>query len=264
MPDLGRFFNVDPLAEEYEDYTLYQFSSNQPIHAKEIEGLESAHDLNKRFKSDPPKRDGALSVTRSVSAWGSYTGIRSAQVRQNYINKVSQLVRTDVTGRIEAKMNARNQTPALTRAIIEAERPSSIEKAKTSGTANKTNSSYNSKAEVYGKAGKGLLVLGAITSTYNISTSDNPERQALKESASWTSAIAGGETGAAIGAVGGPIPAAIGGVLGSVIGGVIGPVAVPDPCSNCVTPDRNKPILDGGLKATQYQQQLKKIEVNNP
>lgn len=48
MPDVGRFFNVDLLAEKYDDYTPYQFSSNQPIHAKELEGLESSNDLNKR------------------------------------------------------------------------------------------------------------------------------------------------------------------------------------------------------------------------
>ncbi len=49
MPDVGRFFNVDPLAEKYDDYTPYQFSSNQPVHAKELEGLESFNDLNKRL-----------------------------------------------------------------------------------------------------------------------------------------------------------------------------------------------------------------------
>lgn len=39
---------MDPLAEEYVDYTLYQFASNQVIHAPEIEGLENADDLNKK------------------------------------------------------------------------------------------------------------------------------------------------------------------------------------------------------------------------
>lgn len=40
--------SIDPLTEEYEDYTPYQFSSNQPVHAKELEGLESSNDLNKK------------------------------------------------------------------------------------------------------------------------------------------------------------------------------------------------------------------------
>lgn len=40
--------SIDPLTEKYEDYTPYQFSSNQPVHAKELEGLESSNDLNKQ------------------------------------------------------------------------------------------------------------------------------------------------------------------------------------------------------------------------
>ncbi len=45
-PALGRFFSIDPLAEKYDHLTPYQFSSNQPIHAIEVEGLESDDDLN--------------------------------------------------------------------------------------------------------------------------------------------------------------------------------------------------------------------------
>lgn len=48
MPDVGRFFNIDPLSEKYEDYTPYQYSSNQPVHGNEIEGLENSNDLNKK------------------------------------------------------------------------------------------------------------------------------------------------------------------------------------------------------------------------
>ncbi|MGX7666053.1 DUF6443 domain-containing protein [Flavobacterium pedocola] len=47
---LGRFMSVDPLAEKYNFMTPYQFSSNQPIHAPELEGMESGdgihHDLD--------------------------------------------------------------------------------------------------------------------------------------------------------------------------------------------------------------------------
>jgi RHS repeat-associated protein len=44
MPDIGRFFSVDPLSEGYEWQSVYVFGSNQPVHAKEIEGLESEED----------------------------------------------------------------------------------------------------------------------------------------------------------------------------------------------------------------------------
>ncbi|HET8885635.1 MAG TPA: DUF6443 domain-containing protein [Salinimicrobium sp.] len=47
-PAIGRFWQIDPLTEKYEWMTPYQFSSNQPIHAPELEGLESSWDLNSR------------------------------------------------------------------------------------------------------------------------------------------------------------------------------------------------------------------------
>lgn len=263
MPDVGRFFNVDPLSEKYEDYTPYQFSSNQPVHGREIEGLENANDLNKRNLLNPPaKSDGIISATRSATAWGGYTGLGSAIVRKNYINTVSKLNKSDVKGRIEAKMNARDATPRLTNSIIESERPSSIERAKTSGTANKTNSGYNSKAEIYGKAGAGLTILAVAGSAYNISTSDNPGKQTVKEVFGWTGAIMGGETGAEIGSLGGPPGAFVGGVVGAILGGTMGSSAVTDPCSNCVIQDKNQPVLDGGLKGIQDQQNHNKIEIN--
>jgi RHS repeat-associated protein len=43
---LGRFFAVDPLAHDYPYYTPYSFAANQPIHAVELEGLESSNDLS--------------------------------------------------------------------------------------------------------------------------------------------------------------------------------------------------------------------------
>lgn len=48
---LARFFSIDPLTSEYPYLTPYQFSSNQPIHAPELEGLESANELSAE-KSD--------------------------------------------------------------------------------------------------------------------------------------------------------------------------------------------------------------------
>lgn len=45
-PSIGRFMSIDPLAEKYNWMSAYQFSSNQVVHAREIEGLESYDDLN--------------------------------------------------------------------------------------------------------------------------------------------------------------------------------------------------------------------------
>ena len=43
---IGRFLSIDPLTKDYPMYSPYHFSSNQPIHAEELEGLESRYDLN--------------------------------------------------------------------------------------------------------------------------------------------------------------------------------------------------------------------------
>jgi len=40
QPDIGRFFNVDPLAEKYNYWTPYAFSGNRVVNARELEGLE--------------------------------------------------------------------------------------------------------------------------------------------------------------------------------------------------------------------------------
>ncbi|GCC53435.1 hypothetical protein SanaruYs_36790 [Chryseotalea sanaruensis] len=41
MPDIGRFFNVDPIAEDYYYNSPYAFSENKVVAHREIEGLEA-------------------------------------------------------------------------------------------------------------------------------------------------------------------------------------------------------------------------------
>jgi len=40
MPDIGRFFNIDPLSEKYAYQSHYNFSENRVIDGRELEGLE--------------------------------------------------------------------------------------------------------------------------------------------------------------------------------------------------------------------------------
>ncbi|SIT25270.1 hypothetical protein SAMN05421786_11490 [Chryseobacterium ureilyticum] len=49
MPDVGRFFNVDPLSEKYAYQSHYNFSENKVTSHKELEGLEAvpADNFNK-------------------------------------------------------------------------------------------------------------------------------------------------------------------------------------------------------------------------
>ncbi len=49
MPDVGRFFNIDPLAEEYPTWAPYVFSGNRVIDSRELEGLEP-HSVHKSYQ----------------------------------------------------------------------------------------------------------------------------------------------------------------------------------------------------------------------
>jgi len=53
-PRIGRFFSSDPLELQYPFLTPYQFSSNTPIMAVELEGLESSEKPNENEKIDEP------------------------------------------------------------------------------------------------------------------------------------------------------------------------------------------------------------------
>jgi RHS repeat-associated protein len=51
MPDIGRFFNVDPLAEKYYYNSPYAFSENKVTTHVELEGLEAEHYLKKEVQN---------------------------------------------------------------------------------------------------------------------------------------------------------------------------------------------------------------------
>ena len=255
-PEIARFMSIDPLTEEYEDYTPYQFASNQPVHAQEVEGLENAHDLNKKVqlketrtivRDNIPQTDiRLLSIVRSVAVEGAYTGIRSAGVRNEYKAEVSKLDVSDSKGRTEAKVNAREKTPAVVRTLIESERPTSVELKKTSGTANKTNAGANAKAELFGTGGKVLLFTGVAASTYNVATSDDKPKAVALEGGAWTGAVAGGELLGTALAPAGPYVAAGGAILGSIIGGIAGEKAVQKMLENDnISSFRAEPGLNG-------------------
>jgi RHS repeat-associated protein len=49
QPDIGRFFNVDPLAEKYLHNSPYAFSENQVVSHRELEGLEKINVVSSEF-----------------------------------------------------------------------------------------------------------------------------------------------------------------------------------------------------------------------
>lgn len=52
MPDVGRFFNIDPLAEKYTHNSTYAFSENRVIDAIELAVLINDTTIEWRVKVD--------------------------------------------------------------------------------------------------------------------------------------------------------------------------------------------------------------------
>lgn len=78
-------------------------------------------------------------------------------------------------------------------------------------------------ADIAGKVGRPLLVVGAAIDTYNLVTSDNKVETGSRIAGGWAGAWGGAQAGAAIGTfVGGPIGTVVGGVVGGVAGYMVG------------------------------------------
>ena len=57
MPEIGRFFGVDPISEDYMSISTYQFAHNNPVWKIEIEGLEGeSTTIPDKINKEPIKR----------------------------------------------------------------------------------------------------------------------------------------------------------------------------------------------------------------
>jgi len=64
MPDIGRFFNVDKLAEKYYYNSPYAFSGNHVVAHRELEGLEKVQFM--AALATPNERDGVQVVDHQI------------------------------------------------------------------------------------------------------------------------------------------------------------------------------------------------------
>jgi RHS repeat-associated protein len=83
MPDIGRFFNIDPLAEKYVYNSPYAFSENQVVAHRELEGLEKVGINENGFEND---LDRAATNTTTVNRSGSTIGVTSTDAQGNVMN----------------------------------------------------------------------------------------------------------------------------------------------------------------------------------
>ena len=111
--------------------------------------------------------------------------IKSEQVRNAYINKVSTLDPSDPKGEQKTKLKAREKSPAVMKAVAEEIRPISGEASRAAGTASKTNAGVNATVENLGNVGKIAGVASVGIAVYNVSTAENKPQAAAEKEGLW-------------------------------------------------------------------------------
>jgi RHS repeat-associated protein len=86
-PRLGRFLSVDPLTKSYPELTPYQFASNTPIQAIDLDGLEAAYKWGEgKLNSTLPSIKKVDYYTTQAEAtnkiFGVYNMIKNAPLKQ--------------------------------------------------------------------------------------------------------------------------------------------------------------------------------------
>lgn len=82
MPDVGRFFNIDPLAESFPYNSTYAFAENRVIDGRELEGLEWVSTKNDQGVTT--SRQLTVSITNS-----------STKLNDKQFNKLVESIKTD-------------------------------------------------------------------------------------------------------------------------------------------------------------------------
>jgi RHS repeat-associated protein len=248
---IGRFIEIDPLAEKYDYNSTYAFSENKVTGHVELEGLEAVPTEDKRpFPERTPEQLSLanLNVFAPLIHQGK-ANIQAEVVRAQYNRDAAKLGPNDKQARVELKERARANTPEPFKSIVETGRPIEGERLKAAdpnfkGNATKTNIEVNETIKTTGVLGKIFIGVGLVQSGLTIANSDNPVRETVTETTGWAGAIYGGAQGAAAAsAAGGPIGGFVGGAMGSSVGFFMGKTAV----------DR---MISGGQENTKHNREI--------
>ncbi|MCB9262599.1 MAG: RHS repeat-associated core domain-containing protein [Flavobacteriales bacterium] len=90
-PAIGKFLSVDPLTQSYPWYTPYQFASNQPIHAIDLDGLESSDDKNPTIVVFGPENPNGFSSDEKNQLECLLKLLEASQVFQSIINSTENV-----------------------------------------------------------------------------------------------------------------------------------------------------------------------------
>nr|WP_300690553.1 RHS repeat-associated core domain-containing protein [Chryseobacterium sp.] len=96
MPDVGRFFNVDPLAEKYVYNSPYAFSENRVIDGRELEGLEWVKSIT--INQDNTKTYTLSANIKLANKSQSFTSQDIKDFQTSYINNMKTYNGTSSNG----------------------------------------------------------------------------------------------------------------------------------------------------------------------
>ena len=117
-PRLGRFLTTDPLFQSYPFYTPYQFASNTPIVAIDVDGLESNIQLN----ATETEVNTSNVSTISSSTHNSCHHLEPVQIGEGEISEKSKRIVFDVLtitgGGLAIVFSGGTATPLVTAAFI--------------------------------------------------------------------------------------------------------------------------------------------------
>jgi RHS repeat-associated protein len=94
-PRLGKFLSVDPLIKKYPELTPYQFASNTPIQAVDLDGMEAAMVMFPKTASDKDKNDFYKAYDKSLTKGAIAVGVVSLVVA-DHIFTGGQITRTTI------------------------------------------------------------------------------------------------------------------------------------------------------------------------
>jgi len=131
MPDIGRFFNVDPLAEKYSHQSPYNFAENKVISHIELEGLEGLHHIkvDKAGNRSHVLEKNIIVLTQKTSS--NYSVKKNARIIRNNFNRV-KVVKAELNQSFSNAKNTKGESVEFKFNISGME----VENTKTVGTLN--------------------------------------------------------------------------------------------------------------------------------
>jgi len=251
-PQLGRFWQIDPLAEASPNYSTYAYASDNPLLFNDPYGLKDSiiNGEHVDYKVEPLQEVVVTANANSTgnsnnsyfnfsdipgnyASYGGATLVYNDMVRQWYnggakLNPYPNGTLSSRLYRAVLKDGYRKITPQPFRAYLDHSRPIANEYIKAfKGGQGATNAfKTNVGANNLTKGLKGLGYIGLAYDLYNagdaISNASNKGLEASRQVGRIGGSIGGGTLGAEIGAGIGALFGGVGAIPGAIIGGFIG------------------------------------------